>query len=103
MLVLTRKTDQSITLGDPASADAAIEITVVEIRGGEVRLGIQAPKSVVVHRKEVWEQVQQENEATSKTSADAVQRTPFEGVPAARKPGSTAGLTLEEIRRRKKM
>ena len=83
MLVLTRKIDQSITLGDPAGAEEAIEITVVEIRGGEVRLGIKAPRDVTVHRKEVWAQVQQENKAASGLA-------------------STAGLTLEEIKRRGK-
>lgn len=85
MLVLTRKTDQSITLGDPTSADEAIEITVVEIRGDSIRLGIKAPSSVTVHRKEIWDQVQQQNRAA-----------------AASQPASTMGLTLDEIRRRSK-
>ncbi len=62
MLVLTRETDQSITLGDPAGETAAIEIVVVEIRGGEVRLGVKAPKEVAVHRKEIWLEIQQDGE-----------------------------------------
>ena len=89
MLVLTRKIDQSITLGDPTGTEAAIEknlieITVVEIRGDSIRLGIKAPRDVTVHRKEVWEQVQQENQAASG-------------------PASTVGLTLDEIRRGKSL
>jgi carbon storage regulator len=48
MLVLTRKKDQSIVIGDD------IKITIVDIRGDKVRLGIEAPKTVPVHRQEVW-------------------------------------------------
>ena len=55
MLVLTRKPDQSIMVGDD------IEITVLEVRGEQVRLGIRAPRNVAVHRKEVFEQIQQGN------------------------------------------
>ena len=55
MLVLTRKLNQSIKIGED------IEITVVEFRGDQVRLGIAAPRTVTVHRQEVWEQVQLEN------------------------------------------
>lgn len=51
MLVLTRKVDQVITIGDD------IEITVVDIRGDKVRLGINAPKEVKVHRKEVYDRI----------------------------------------------
>jgi len=55
MLVLARKTGQSIILGD------GIEITVIEVRGEQVRLGITAPRSIPVHRKELLEQVRTEN------------------------------------------
>jgi carbon storage regulator len=51
MLVLTRKPDQSIIIGSD------IEVTVLEVRGEQVRLGIRAPRSVAVHRKEVFEQI----------------------------------------------
>lgn len=56
MLVLTRKPDQSIMVGND------IEITVLEVRGEQVRLGIRAPRTVIVHRKEVYDQVRQENQ-----------------------------------------
>lgn len=55
MLVLSRKRDESIVIGDN------IVLTVVDIRGDKVRLGIEAPKEVPVHRQEVWEAVQREN------------------------------------------
>jgi carbon storage regulator len=52
MLVLTRKIGQSIVIGDE------IEVVVLEVRGEQVRVGIRAPKSVSVHRKEIYEQIQ---------------------------------------------
>ena len=51
MLVLARKTDERIVIGDN------IVITVVEIRGDKVRLGIEAPREVPVHRQEVYEAI----------------------------------------------
>ena len=59
MLVLTRRLNQSIKIGDD------IEITVIEVRGDQVRLGVTAPRDVSVHRKEVYLQIQQENRAAS--------------------------------------
>ncbi len=55
MLVLTRKLHQSIVIGD------GIEVVVLEVRGEQVRLGIKAPKDVAVHRKEVFDQIQEAN------------------------------------------
>ena len=55
MLVLTRKPDQSIMVGSD------IEITILEVRGEQVRVGISAPRSVTVHRKEVFDQIREEN------------------------------------------
>jgi carbon storage regulator len=55
MLVLSRQRDESIIIGDD------IVITVVDIRGDKVRLGIDAPKEVPVHRREVYEAIQKEN------------------------------------------
>jgi carbon storage regulator len=51
MLVLSRKAEQSIVIGDN------IEVIVVEIRGDKVRFGVRAPKDIPVHRKEVWEAI----------------------------------------------
>jgi len=55
MLVLSRQKDESIVIGDD------IEITVVDIRGDKVRLGVDAPSEIPVHRKEVYEAIQREN------------------------------------------
>lgn len=55
MLVLTRKLHQSIVIGED------IEVVVLEVRGEQVRIGIRAPKDVAVHRKEVFEQIQEAN------------------------------------------
>ncbi|MFT5325019.1 MAG: carbon storage regulator [Planctomycetaceae bacterium] len=52
MLVLSRKTSESILIGD------SIEVRVLEISGGRVRIGIMAPAEVPVHRSEVWERIQ---------------------------------------------
>jgi carbon storage regulator len=57
MLVLSRQRDECIIIGDN------IKITIVDIRGDKVRLGIDAPKEVPVHREEVYKAIQQENEA----------------------------------------
>lgn len=54
MLVLTRQKDESIFIGDN------IKVTVLEIRGDKVRLGIQAPMTLAVHRQEVYEAIQRE-------------------------------------------
>ncbi len=56
MLVLSRQRDQSIMIGDD------IEITIVDVRGDKVRVGINAPRHVSVHRKEVYEAIRRENE-----------------------------------------
>lgn len=55
MLVLTRKKDQTIVINDN------IEITVLDIQGDQVRIGVNAPKSVTIHRKEVFLEIQEEN------------------------------------------
>ncbi len=57
MLVLTRKAEESIVIG----ADAAVRITVIEVRGRYVRLGIEAPREVPVHRSEVYEAIRKES------------------------------------------
>ena len=56
MLVITRKPDETFMIGDE------VEITLVAVRGDKVRLGITAPKSIAVHRKEVYEAIQREKE-----------------------------------------
>jgi carbon storage regulator len=55
MLVLTRRANQSIVIGHD------VVVTVLEVRGDQVRLGIKAPRSVTVHREEVYAEIQREN------------------------------------------
>ena len=55
MLVLSRQRDQRIIIGDN------VVITVVDVRGDKVKLGIEAPKEISVHRQEVYEAIQREN------------------------------------------
>ena len=57
MLVLSRKKNESIII------DGKISIVVIEIRGDKVRLGIDAPKEIPVHRREVYEAIQREKKA----------------------------------------
>jgi carbon storage regulator len=60
MLVLTRKTGEAIQIGED------IEISVVSIKGDQVKLGINAPKNVEIHRKEIYLTIQEENNEASK-------------------------------------
>lgn len=63
MLVLSRQRDETIMIGDE------IEITVVDIRGDKVRLGITAPTRIAVHRKEVYEAIKAENERAAQLNS----------------------------------
>ena len=64
MLVLSRQRDETIMIGDD------IEITVVDVRGDKVRLGINAPAQIAVHRKEVYEAIRAENERAARVEGD---------------------------------
>ena len=64
MLVLSRQRDESIIIGDN------VVITVVDVRGDKVRLGIDAPVEIPVHRREVYEAIQRENRRASEISAE---------------------------------
>jgi carbon storage regulator len=59
MLVLSRKKNESIVIND------RVTVTIVEIRGEKVRLGIAAPREVPVHRKEVWDAIHKKEEAAT--------------------------------------
>ena len=64
MLVLSRQRDETIMIGDD------IEVTVVDIRGDKVRLGINAPKEISVHRKEVYDAIRRENRAAAQVKPE---------------------------------
>ena len=76
MLVLSRQRDESIIIGDD------VQVTIVDIRGDKVRLGIIAPTEIPVHRKEVYDAIQRENrKAAGVTTEDvpAVAQQPRNG------------------------
>lgn len=63
MLILTRKSGETIRIGDN------IAISVIDIRGNQVRLGITAPRNVSVHRQEVYEQIEEQNTQAAQVQA----------------------------------
>ena len=67
MLVLSRQRDQTIMIGDD------VEITIVDIRGDKVRLGINAPPEIPVHRKEVYEAIKRENRAAASVKPEDIE------------------------------
>lgn len=81
MLVLSRRKDETIMIGD------SVEITVVDIRGDTVRLGITAPRTVSVHRKEIYDAIQQEN-------IEAAQGTPGTSAPVGSLGSLLKGVAL---------
>lgn len=68
MLILSRRAGQALIVGEN------VEITVLEVRGDTVRLGIKAPRSVAVHRKEVYLQIAEANRCASDVDVDALAR-----------------------------
>jgi carbon storage regulator len=68
MLVLSRQRDESIIIGDN------IVVTIVDVRGDKVRLGIEAPTEIPVHRQEVYEAIQRENRRASQLQRKDTQR-----------------------------
>lgn len=69
MLVLSRQKDESIMIGDD------VEITIVDVRGDKVRLGINAPRSIPVHRKEIYEAIRREKAQKAAEEAEAAAET----------------------------
>lgn len=87
MLVLSRQRDETIMIGDE------IEISVVDIRGDKVRLGISAPTRIAVHRKEVYEAIRRENAQASRLGAQdlgSLAQTVRPGPAKRETPGITA-------------
>jgi carbon storage regulator len=82
MLVLSRQRDESIIIGDN------IVVTIVDIRGDKVRLGINAPTEIPVHRQEVYEAIQRENVRSSKLDPKDAQAV---GKAAAKDNGADPG------------
>ncbi|MEJ9281713.1 MULTISPECIES: carbon storage regulator CsrA [Ureibacillus] len=68
MLVLSRKLNESIIIGEN------IEVKVLSIEGDQVKLGIVAPKNIKVHRREVYESIQEQNKAALNIDANLIQK-----------------------------
>jgi carbon storage regulator len=83
MLVLSRQRDETIMIGDD------IEVTVVDIRGDKVRLGINAPREISVHRKEVYDAIRRENRAAAQVKPEDVSGVAHKAQQAPPPPKST--------------
>jgi len=66
MLILTRKLGENIRIGED------IKIIVLDVKGGQVKLGIEAPPHVAVHREEIYERIREENRRASEASPSAL-------------------------------
>lgn len=66
MLILTRKVGESVAIGDD------IQVSVIEIKGSQVKIGIRAPRDVTVHREEIYLKIQDENRRAAQVSTDAI-------------------------------
>lgn len=64
MLVLTRKLGENIRIGD------SVKITVLEVRSGQVKLGIEAPPEVKIHREEIYARIQEENRRAERRGSE---------------------------------
>jgi carbon storage regulator len=64
MLILTRRVGETLVIGDD------VNVTVLGVRGNQVRLGVNAPKEVAVHREEIYQRIQKENDADNSSSDD---------------------------------
>lgn len=71
MLVLTRKRNESIIISDE------IKVTIVEVKGDQVKLGITAPKEVTVHREEIYLEIQRENKLAVQSETEPEQLATF--------------------------
>lgn len=63
MLILTRRIGETLTIGDD------ISVTVLDVRGAQVRLGINAPSEIPVHREEIYQKIKREREAAGQSAA----------------------------------
>jgi len=84
MLTLTRSVGESIRIGED------IEVYVVEVRGGTVRLGFKAPREVAIHREEVYRQIAEANALAAEVAADVAGALAAFALPAAPAPAAAA-------------
>jgi len=92
MLVLSRQRDESIMVGDD------VEITIVDVRGDKVRLGITAPKSIPVHRREIYDAIQREKAEAKAAHAQSEGGAPEGAVEARKQHGGNTSEQAEKDR-----
>jgi carbon storage regulator len=81
MLILSRKVNESIIIGDK------IEVSIVDLKGDQVKLGIRAPRDVKVYRQEVYDEIQRENREAARASTTLPSLGPLVGEDAATRTG----------------
>jgi carbon storage regulator len=74
MLILTRRVGETVMIGND------VTVTVLGVKGNQVRIGINAPKTVAVHREEIYERIKREQEGTGDNDNDAEPEAPAEFV-----------------------
>lgn len=72
MLILTRRISESVIIGDD------VKVTVLGVNGNQIRIGIEAPKDVSIHREEIYERIQKEKLVQSQSNADSEKTPEFE-------------------------
>jgi carbon storage regulator len=92
MLILARKENESIIIGDQ------IEISIVNIKGDQVKLGIKAPREIKVYRLEVYNAIQEENRAAAQAKAELPELSGYLPGKAIQKPASKEVSLKSDIR-----
>lgn len=77
MLILTRRVSETLMIGDE------VTVTVLGVKGNQVRIGINAPKNVAVHREEIYQRIRAEHEGTPPPAAEPASPRPASSAPQA--------------------
>jgi carbon storage regulator len=91
MLILARRPGERVVIG------GEILVTVMEVSGSTVRLGIEAPQGISIYREEIWLAVEAENRAAAAAAADALPSRPLGDVPDAENPPSAEKREPEDL------